>query len=106
MVPEGLDAFGPEDRRWTYKRIRLNVFADSDGSLIATWAFAKDISVISGYTHQDEGNAYGRLGEVLRRLGRRDEAREAYERGIQQAEKYGHSGMAGDLRGALDQLGG
>ena len=106
MVPEGLDAFGPEDRRWTYKRIRLNVFADSDGSLIATWAFAKDISVISGYTHQDEGNAYGRLGEVLRRLGRRDEAREAYERGIQQAEKYGHSGMAGDLRGDLDQLGG
>lgn len=53
----------------------------------------------------DEGNAYARLGEVLTRLGRRDEARVAYERGIEQAEKYGHSGMADDLRGALSQLG-
>ncbi len=57
-------------------------------------------------THEDEGNAYGRLGSVLDRLGRRDEARTAYERGIRQAEKHGHSGMAEDLRGALAELGG
>jgi tetratricopeptide (TPR) repeat protein len=57
-------------------------------------------------THQDdEGNAYARLGEVLARLGRTDEAREAYETGIGQAEKHGHSGMADDLRLALIQLG-
>ena len=55
--------------------------------------------------HQDEGNAWGRLGEVLGRLGREDEARAAYDRGIQQAEKYGHSGMADDLRAALVGLG-
>lgn len=55
--------------------------------------------------HEDEGNAYARLGEVLDRLGRRDEAREAYERGVEQADKHGHSGMADDLRGALAQLG-
>ncbi|MDP8940094.1 MAG: tetratricopeptide repeat protein, partial [Actinomycetota bacterium] len=54
---------------------------------------------------EDEGNAYARLGDVLSRLGRKDEARNAYERGIQQAEKYGHSGMAEDLRHALVQLG-
>jgi hypothetical protein len=36
MVTRGLDAFGPEDRRWAYNCIRLNVFADSDGSLSAT----------------------------------------------------------------------
>jgi hypothetical protein len=53
----------------------------------------------------DEGNAYARLGDVLSRLGREDEARFAYERGIQQAEKYGHSGMAEDLRLAIIQLG-
>ncbi len=52
----------------------------------------------------DEGNAYARLGEVLARLGRKDEARMAYERGIGQAEKFGHSGMADDLRLALIQL--
>ena len=53
----------------------------------------------------DEGNAYARLGDVLARLGREDEARTAYERGIRQAEKYGHTGMAEDLRLAIIQLG-
>jgi tetratricopeptide (TPR) repeat protein len=49
----------------------------------------------------DEGNAYARLGN----LGRKDEARTAYEKGITQSEKHGHSGMADDLRLALIQLG-
>jgi tetratricopeptide (TPR) repeat protein len=52
----------------------------------------------------DEGNAYARLGNVLSDLGRIDEARTAYEKGIAQSEKYGHSGMADDLRLALIQL--
>jgi tetratricopeptide (TPR) repeat protein len=52
--------------------------------------------------HQDdEGNAYARLGEVLARLGRKEEARAAYQRGIGQSEKHGHNGMAEDLRIAL-----
>lgn len=54
--------------------------------------------------HEDEGNAYLRLGEVLSHLDRTDEARKAYETGIRQAEKHGHSGMADDLRLALVQL--
>jgi tetratricopeptide (TPR) repeat protein len=53
---------------------------------------------------EDEGNAYARLGDVLTRLGRKDEARAAYDTGIRQAEKHGHSGMAEDLRLALIQL--
>ena len=53
----------------------------------------------------DEGNAYARLGDVLSSLGREDEARAAYETGVRQAEKYGHSGMADDLRLAIIQLG-
>jgi len=56
-------------------------------------------------THDDEGNAYLRLGEALALLGREDEARAAYDMGIRQAEKFGHSGMAEDLRLALDGLG-
>ena len=55
--------------------------------------------------HDDEGNAYARLGDVLAHLGRKDEARAAYERGVTQAEKHGHSGMAEDLRLAIIQLG-
>ncbi len=54
--------------------------------------------------HEDEGNAYLRLGEVLVQVGRKDEARAAYERGVVQAEKFSHSGMAEDLRGALTEL--
>jgi site-specific DNA recombinase len=104
MVPEGLEAFGPEERRWAYKLIRLNVFADAEGNLTATWMFTR-ASVIQENARQDEGNAYARLGEVLQRLGRKDEARAAYERGVQQAEKFGHSGMADDLRVALIRLG-
>jgi len=53
----------------------------------------------------DEGNAYLRLGDALQRIGRVDEARAAYEKGIGQAEKFGHSGMAEDLRLAMIQLG-
>ena len=56
-------------------------------------------------THDDEGNAYLRLGAALERLGREEEARDAYERGMSQAEKFGHTGMADDLRLALDELG-
>jgi predicted Zn-dependent protease len=68
---------------------------------------ADEAAVLERYlaTHEDEGNAWARLGEVLRRLGREDEARSAYETGIRQAEKYGHSGMADELRGALVGLG-
>jgi hypothetical protein len=103
MVPKGLKAFGPEERRWVYKLIRLNIFVDTSGSLTATWMFTR-ASVIQENTRQDEGNAYARLGEVLGRLGREDEALAAYEAGIRQAEKFGHSGMAEDLRVALIQL--
>jgi tetratricopeptide (TPR) repeat protein len=53
----------------------------------------------------DEGNAYARLGDVLSRLGRKDEARTADETGVRQAERYGHSGMAEELRLAIVQLG-
>ncbi|MDQ3925244.1 MAG: hypothetical protein M3309_15225 [Actinomycetota bacterium] len=52
----------------------------------------------------DEGNAYLRLGDALQRIGREDEARTAYEAGIDQAEKFGHTGMAEDLRLAIIQL--
>jgi tetratricopeptide (TPR) repeat protein len=53
----------------------------------------------------DEGNAYARLGDVLSHLGRKDEARASYETGIRQAEKFGHRGMAEDLRLAVIRLG-
>ena len=55
--------------------------------------------------HDDEGNAYSRLGDALAALGRASEAGAAYERGISQAERFGHEGMAAELREALAGLG-
>jgi tetratricopeptide (TPR) repeat protein len=68
--------------------------------------YEDEAAVLERYVskHEDEGNAHARLGEVLRRLGREDEARAAYETGIRQAEKFGHSGMADELRLALVNL--
>ncbi len=57
-------------------------------------------------SHEDEGNAYLRLGEVLERLGRGEEAQGVYREGVGKAEKFGHSGMAEDLRSALGNAGG
>lgn len=51
--------------------------------------------------HDDEGNAWGRLGAALRSLGREEEAREAYRQGIQAAERHGHPTMAEELRESL-----
>jgi Flp pilus assembly protein TadD len=50
----------------------------------------------------DEGNAWGRLGAALRRLGRDDEAREAYRTGIDAAYRHGHPTMAGEFEDLLD----
>lgn len=49
----------------------------------------------------DEGNAWGRLGAALQDLGREDEAREAYGRGIEAAERHGHPTMADEFRETL-----
>ncbi len=53
---------------------------------------------------EDEGNAWGKLGDALARLGRPDEAADAYLTGIDQAEKHGHHGMADDFRDAIEAL--
>lgn len=50
----------------------------------------------------DEGNAWGRLGAVLRELGRDDEAREAYRTGVEAARRHGHPTMAAELEAVLD----
>lgn len=53
---------------------------------------------------QDEGNAYGRLGRALRELGRDDEARDAYQRGIEAAYRHGHPTMAQEFEEVLEEF--
>ncbi|MFN2529903.1 MAG: tetratricopeptide repeat protein [Pyrinomonadaceae bacterium] len=49
----------------------------------------------------DEGNAYGILAGAYERLGRRDEARESYRKGIDAAQQHGHPSMAEEYRAIL-----
>jgi tetratricopeptide (TPR) repeat protein len=52
----------------------------------------------------DEGNAYGKLAEVLHALGRTEDARAAYRQGIEAARRFGHAGMVNDLEARLEEL--
>ena len=49
----------------------------------------------------DQGNAFGMLAGAYERLGERDQAREAYQRGIETAQRHGHPGMAEEYRMTL-----
>jgi len=49
----------------------------------------------------DEGAVYRMLGEALLKLGRNEEAKEAYKNGIEAAERHGHPGMAAEFEETL-----
>ena len=49
----------------------------------------------------DEGNAYGMLGRAYEATGQRDQARAAYTRGIEAAQRHGHPSMAEEYRTVL-----
>lgn len=53
---------------------------------------------------EDQGNAWGRLGHALHRLGRDDEARVAYARGIEAALRHGHPSMAAEFEETLEDF--
>ncbi len=52
----------------------------------------------------DQGNAWGRLGHALRELGNDDEARDAYEKGIEAAFRHGHPSMAMEFEEIVAEL--
>jgi len=68
--------------------------------------FEEAVNELKTYLSQmdDQGNAYGKLAQALEKLGRVDEAREAYQRGIAAANRHGHPGMAQDFEMALADL--
>ncbi|HUF05909.1 MAG TPA: tetratricopeptide repeat protein [Candidatus Binatia bacterium] len=51
----------------------------------------------------DEGNAWGRLGNALRRLGRNDAAKAAYRTGVEAARRHGHPSMAAEFEETLEE---
>ena len=51
----------------------------------------------------DEGNAYGMLARACQTTGQRDQARSAYARGIEAAQRHGHPSMAEEYRNLLTE---
>ena len=52
----------------------------------------------------DEGNAFGMLAGAYERTGQLDKTREAYQRGIEAAQRHGHPSMAEEYRMTLAEL--
>lgn len=55
-------------------------------------------------TPDDEGAGWRNYGHCLARLGRVDEARGAYARGIENALAHHHQGLAEEIRESLEEL--
>lgn len=68
-----------------------------------TGAAAELIETLNRYlaAADDQGNAYGMLARAYEQTGRRDQARQAYEAGIEVATRHGHPGMAEEYRETL-----
>ncbi len=101
MIPEGLEAFDPEERRWLYKPLHLNVIAD--GSLSATWiytrvAFIQENLARTRTTPTPVWAKFCSAWGAKTRLGRL--TRQASGR----SGKISYGGMAEDLRLALVRL--
>ena len=65
---------------------------------------AEMIATLKSYLEQsdDEGNAYGMLARAYQSIGRREEARETYQRGITAATAHGHPGMVEEYKTILE----
>ena len=53
---------------------------------------------------KDEGAGHKSYGQALERLGRMEEAAEAYRRGIAAARAHHHEGLAGEIAFLLEQI--
>jgi Flp pilus assembly protein TadD len=87
------------DQRPDDPRLRFGLALEHEK--LAQWdAVVEHLEIYLEQT-DDEGNAWGRLGGALRRLGRDNEARVAYAAGIRAANRHGHPTMAAEFEELL-----
>ncbi len=98
------------DRIETFKQM---LEADPDNSMVLfglaneylkAGNTADAIKTLEEYLNKadDEGAAYGMLAKAYERIGEREKARNAYEKGIEVSMSHGHPSMASDYRMTLD----
>jgi E3 SUMO-protein ligase RanBP2 len=68
--------------------------------------YEEAINEINAYIKlkDDEGAVYRILGEALLKLGKKEEAKEAYRNGIEAAQRHGHPGMAAEFEETLELI--
>jgi len=66
--------------------------------------FGEVVETLTEYLQRadDEGNAYGMLAHAYLKIGNRDAARRAYERGAEVALAHGHPSMAQDYKFSIE----
>ena len=66
--------------------------------------YEEAIAALNEYLQRadDEGAAFGMLARAYEQTGRKEQAREAYQRGIEAANLHGHPSMAEDYRMTLE----
>lgn len=66
--------------------------------------YAEAIPALENYLQQadDEGAAYGMLAKAYEKIGMREKAKAALERGIEVSQKHNHPSMAQDYRMTLE----
>jgi E3 SUMO-protein ligase RanBP2 len=64
----------------------------------------KTIETLEDYLTKadDEGAAYGMLAKAYEKIGEKENAKNAYTKGVIAAEKHGHPSMAGEYQEILD----
>ena len=65
--------------------------------------YEEAVAALKGYLERadDEGAAYGMLARAYEKMGKRDDARQAFQRGIEVAQAHNHPSMAEDYRMTL-----
>lgn len=74
--------------------------------LVKTGEHAEAIEVLKEYlaSHDDEGSAFRLLAQCYEKLGKHEDARDAYRRGIEAATLHGHPSMADEFAMRLEDL--
>lgn len=74
--------------------------------LVKTESYEEAITALQEYLamHEDEGAAYRLLGYANEKLKNYADARQAYQKGIQAANKHRHPGMAAEYESKLEDL--
>lgn len=68
--------------------------------------YEESIEEINAYLKlkDDEGAAYRLLGEAYLKLGNKEEAKNAYRKGVEAAYRFGHPGMAEEFDEAIQLI--